>query len=464
MTNLLHIFRVRAFHLFAPLALAATACEFNVFSPSGEPVSNELEANAYSETARGGDQEVRTNALKVLAFGDSGSCNNPENPALCKQNEVALAMQSLCRTKGCDLGIMLGDNIYEQGVRSADDDMFRYKYEYHYAPLKMQMYAALGNHDLWGTDISEQAQIDAQVAYSALSATWNMKSEYYDFVQGEVHFFVVSTNTFTNEQAQWLEGRLASSAARWKVVYGHHPIYSNGYHGDTYQLTNLLLPIVCKYASMYVAGHDHDLQFLNPECGVPMVISGAAGKTRFSQTDPTLENRIWSASNTYGFVRFLFDEDFFDIEFYDDKGIELFNARYNQRYYIQLRDAADVTTYDSQGTPPRLSALTDSIELNSESGLANEDFWLMLREGGLVKFRNTSTQGYISVTDDYELRTESDPTNEGIYWEFISPQKNRLFLRNRKTGLYLIANDDGQLVMSSEQDATFNGWKLLPPY
>ena len=38
--------------------------------------------------------------------------------------KVAAAMQKFCEKNGCDLALMLGDNIHPQGVRSADDPQF----------------------------------------------------------------------------------------------------------------------------------------------------------------------------------------------------------------------------------------------------------------------------------------------------------------------------------------------------
>lgn len=37
---------------------------------------------------------------------------------------------------------------------------------------------------------------------------------------------------------------LRESTAKWKIVVGHHPIKSNGHHGDTQELVAQLLPIL----------------------------------------------------------------------------------------------------------------------------------------------------------------------------------------------------------------------------
>ncbi len=55
---------------------------------------------------------------------------------------------------------------------------------------------------------------------------------YYSFKYGNAEFFVLDTNTGRNlsaagEQYRWLDKALASSEARWKICYHHHPAYSS---------------------------------------------------------------------------------------------------------------------------------------------------------------------------------------------------------------------------------------------
>lgn len=44
-----------------------------------------------------------------------------------------------------------------------------------------------------------------------------------------------------------LEGKLARSTAAWKLVIGHHPIFSSGQHGSTTDLVHTLDPVLRKY-------------------------------------------------------------------------------------------------------------------------------------------------------------------------------------------------------------------------
>ncbi len=76
-----------------------------------------------------------------------------------------------------------------------------------------------------------------------------------------------------------VERALERSHATWKIVYGHHPIRSHGRYGDSEELALKLLPILRGRADLYLAGHEHDLQILEPEDGLHFVISGAGGKS-----------------------------------------------------------------------------------------------------------------------------------------------------------------------------------------
>ncbi|HUB59736.1 MAG TPA: metallophosphoesterase [Puia sp.] len=98
----------------------------------------------------------------------------------------------------------------------------------------------------------------------------------------------------TAAQLAWLKGVLAGSKEQWKLVFGHHPVFSGGKtHGSTRELIERFKPLFDKYhVQVYFAGHDHDLQHLR---GGPVdyIVTGAGGEPR-----PTgrIEQTIYSAS------------------------------------------------------------------------------------------------------------------------------------------------------------------------
>ena len=204
-------------------------------------------------------------SVRVLAFGDFGT-GSPE------QKRVASAMLQYHKKSPFDFAITLGDNFYEVGMESPEDARWQSQWEELYKPLGIKFYATLGNAD-WDQPDSPAAQI----LYSNKSSTWRMPAPYYTFTAGPVQFFALDTNEISEAQLRWLAEELGKSGAKWKVVHGHHPIYAEGFLGDSPRLIARLLPLLKGKVDIYLAGHDHDLQHLKPEDGLHFFISGGGG-------------------------------------------------------------------------------------------------------------------------------------------------------------------------------------------
>ena len=100
------------------------------------------------------DQVLTTDdGLKVLFFGDSGKGND-------EQRATAAAMTEHCAKYRCDLGLMLGDNIYPNGVTSVDDPQFQSKFEEPLRNLDLKFNVILGNHDMHSGPAGMRAQIE----------------------------------------------------------------------------------------------------------------------------------------------------------------------------------------------------------------------------------------------------------------------------------------------------------------
>lgn len=203
--------------------------------------------------------------IRVLAFGDFG--NGSSN-----QKQVAAAMQKFHRQTPFDFAVTLGDNFYSYGMESTSDPRWKTWWDELYDPLGIQFYATLGNHD-WGFADSPAAEI----LYARQSPSWRMPAPYYTFTAGPVQFFAMDTNEVSEAQLLWLRDELAKSRARWKLVYGHHPIYSDGAHLNNPGLIRRLLPVLKGKADVYLAGHDHDLQHLKEDGGVHFFVAGGGG-------------------------------------------------------------------------------------------------------------------------------------------------------------------------------------------
>ncbi|MEL6492661.1 MAG: metallophosphoesterase [Cyanobacteria bacterium J06621_3] len=211
--------------------------------------------------------------LRFAAIGDVGTGHRG-------QYAVARAMNRHWRRSPFPLTLMTGDNIYSAGEIEKVNKVF----ERPYANLlqnNVKFRAVLGNHDF-----QTNRGID-QIAYSG----YNMPARYYTFSQQPVQFFALDTNlakiqnqpgeALWQEQLEWLRKELEQSSARWKVVFGHHQVYSSGRYSSDIQLVRELSPIFSEYGvQLYINGHEHHYERTNPINGTTYVTSGNGAKLR----------------------------------------------------------------------------------------------------------------------------------------------------------------------------------------
>jgi hypothetical protein len=197
--------------------------------------------------------------VRFVAFGDSGTGSEA-------QYRVAAQMKAEYDRHPFYFALMLGDNIYPNGnVRKYGNERFLLPYK----PLLdsgVQFKPALGNHDTSGRFTRENITF------------FHMPSPYYDYVVGDMHFYALNTDNFDQTQQLWLKQRLSISKEPWKIVYGHHPVYSSGYHGSSTVLQRDLKPLLEIYGvNLYMSGHDHNYERFAPKNGVTYVVSGGGG-------------------------------------------------------------------------------------------------------------------------------------------------------------------------------------------
>lgn len=226
-------------------------------------------------------------AIRVLAFGDYGT----GTPA---QKQTADTIAAYHKSRPLDFVITMGDNFYSAGMESTSDPRWKTWFEDVYGPLGITFYPTLGNHD-WGHPDSPAAEI----LYK--SKHWNMPALYYTFTAGPVQFFAVDTQSIvaSEKQARWLDEELSRSTAPWKVVYGHHPIYSAGNYPDRPDLIETMMPAMRNRAVMFLAGHDHNLQALAPDGGVRFYVAGGGGAGLYPIRQ---HERTVFASSAHGFA------------------------------------------------------------------------------------------------------------------------------------------------------------------
>ncbi len=270
--------------------------------------------------AQGATPAIRPagDAVRFVAFGDFGD----GGPA---QLAVARAMADYDQRKPFDFGVTLGDNFYPEGLADPAAPRWASDWERPYGPLGVRLYASLGNHDYY-----DPASPEAEMKRSERSASWCLPRPYYTFLAGPVQFFAIDTDPIERQedvtpQLAWLDAELGRSTARWKIVYGHHPIYSSGTgHGDSPHQKAALMPIFTKHrVALYLAGHDHHMELERPEGGVTFVVSGAAGHEQRAVNVPS-PCVVWAVGSKPGFAVLDADPERIAIEFVDSEGTLLF--------------------------------------------------------------------------------------------------------------------------------------------
>jgi predicted MPP superfamily phosphohydrolase len=194
---------------------------------------------------------------------------------------------------------MLGDNMY--GSQKPQD--FVTKFERPYAPLLeagVRFYATLGNHDQ-----------PANRSYPP----FNMAGErYYSFTRPPAHFFILDTNLMDRAQLAWIEDALGRAAEPWKIVYFHHPIYSDGdRHGSNVEMRVLLEPLLVRHGvSVVFSGHEHIYERTAPQKGITYFVEGSSGQLRKGGVTPSaLTAASFADDRTFMLVEVSGDQLFF---------------------------------------------------------------------------------------------------------------------------------------------------------
>jgi 3',5'-cyclic AMP phosphodiesterase CpdA len=114
----------------------------------------------------------------------------------------------------------------------------------------------------------------------------------------------------------WFKAELEKPrTAPWLVVIGHHPLYSNGVHGDDKTLISEWDELFKKHkVHFYFCGHDHDLQHLEFEKHpTSFVVSGGGGA---KMREPTHERGPF-AMGVYGFTHLEINQEKFIVRHFD---------------------------------------------------------------------------------------------------------------------------------------------------
>jgi tartrate-resistant acid phosphatase type 5 len=266
---------------------------------------------------------AQSGSSHLLMLGDWGRDTKDQAQSLVAQAMIdythsqALSPQAL---------LMLGDNWYDALPGGVDSPRWQTGFEQMYpkSVFNCPVYAIPGNHDY---QVMPESKVAAELAYARRGNTrWTMPSLWYRFTfpahDPQITFIALDSNVFHEdkkpeahdynftltpeqqaEQLVWFEAELKKPRTTpFLAVMAHHPVFSNGPHGDHQVLIRDWDPLLRKYnVHLYLAGHDHDLQHLEFE-GHPtsFFLSGGGGADLYNLRAEEASRGPW-AEKVHGF-------------------------------------------------------------------------------------------------------------------------------------------------------------------
>ncbi len=317
------------------LLIAIWFYSLNFFMGCGDFSSERLSSSEKISAAK---------SVSFIAIGDAGTGD-------VNQLQVAVAMENWCKRGdvACDFALYLGDNFYNSGLPLEYDKaypMWMERFTIPYLKLPFPFYVTMGNHDYSSQGILPP-NWDKQDIYKrfdgqeergdAFPGKWYFPSPWYQFRAGNASFAAIDTEHLIYEGREIRAQRkvvetMAKEAARlgldFRIAFGHHPLFSNGKHGnagsygsgvsklfeqrDGKYLQQFFKSNVydekygCDLIDIYISGHDHNRQLLekNTDCPGIYIISGTGGKVTALKRTATdkLENKTLWQTARLGFV------------------------------------------------------------------------------------------------------------------------------------------------------------------
>jgi len=277
--------------------------------------------------------------LNFLVFGDWGRRGELD------QVEVARQMAKAAKIFHPKFVVSVGDNFYMNGVKTVNDSHWKESFEDVYADTALQVpwHCILGNHDY-----HMGGNCDAEIAYHKINSRWNMPARYYQQThrldaRTTADFFYLDTtpmldatrndqravaNAATQDapkQLAWFKSALAASSAQWKIVFGHHPIYSaRDGHDQTPDLVEKILPLLHEHkVQVYFNGHDHDLQHLMVG-NLNLFDSGAGSQHRDKPLVYSPHSKFGKCCS--GFTVISLKADKMDVRMIDNEGTQVYET------------------------------------------------------------------------------------------------------------------------------------------
>jgi tartrate-resistant acid phosphatase type 5 len=199
----------------------------------------------------------RTATLRLAVTGDTGNGTTT----------LAAAIARVHREAPLDGILLTGDNFYPCGVTSVKDP--RWDLARPLTKIGVPIFPVLGNHDYCGKAVPE-----AQTQATGAIPNWRFPAMQYAIRTPMADFAFLNTTPFVrSRQAEnsslqsMIRQTFASSKTPWRVIVGHHPVISSGYHGyfprDEVARMRELIPLLRETrADLYICGHDHHVELI----------------------------------------------------------------------------------------------------------------------------------------------------------------------------------------------------------
>lgn len=196
----------------------------------------------------------RTATLRLVVAGDTG-----------KGTEVlAQAIRRVHKQAPLDAILLTGDNFYPCGVKAVDDP--RWSLVRPLTRIGVPIFPVLGNHDFCGEAVPEtQTQATGTIPH------WRFPAPQYALRTPVADFAFINTTPYVRGHetpvASMIRATFASSRKPWRIVVGHHPVVSSGWHGyfprdEVGRMRELIPTLRETKVDFYICGHDHHMELL----------------------------------------------------------------------------------------------------------------------------------------------------------------------------------------------------------
>jgi len=334
-------------------AESRTPCEQGAVVPLNEPLGG-----------LGGAAEAARHEVRALVIGDAGRHTEGELSYL--DEASARILSSVFRRhrdqerRRYDLGLTVGDNFPPDGVETTEEHRRRW---WPYRRLGVPFFPTLGDEDYAGR---AGAQIEFTTAPGNVfrvhqtPVTWNLPCNYYSFMAGPIRFVAIDTDEGTTVssaerrrfgrisrlpktakaawsglQSGWVAEQLGRRGREpWRIVYGHHAVFSNGKDGDSKRLQEgspSLIELLQRYnVTAFIGGHDASLQHLHRN-GIDYFVAGGGGggspTPASCDGDPTCR----FAKGMHGFLEIEATKYRLKFSFFDAHGRLVYHCERNKR-------------------------------------------------------------------------------------------------------------------------------------